>query len=198
MELSDSRTSETAVMSETIDLSTWLTKQEAADRLGVSTKAIERYTRAGKLEQRFRRQAGTPDVAVYYPEDVDKLASARRPRLPAPFLVPGPPRPTNGKGSHSAVELAGASRPDLGPAIAAGLSDVAGALRWLVSQTAGAGVSQTSVTQESQKLFLTIPEAAAVAGLSKTYLRRQLEAGTLKGIKDGRRWRIRRTDLEQL
>ncbi len=34
-----------------IDLSTWLTKAQAAEQLGVSTKAIERWVQAGKLPQ---------------------------------------------------------------------------------------------------------------------------------------------------
>src|SRR5205823_12754382 len=59
--------------SRTVELSDWLTKQQAADAIGVSTKAIERFAQAGKLEQRFRAQAHGPKVAVYFPDDVAKL-----------------------------------------------------------------------------------------------------------------------------
>jgi excisionase family DNA binding protein len=170
-----------------IDLSTWLTKQQAADRLGVSTKAIERYAQAKKLEQRFRRQAGTPDVAVYFPDDVDRMVLQRQRTAPGGFLVPGQTVASNGNGHAESTAL---KLPGVTPSAADLLQVIFAAAVQAVSQTSQTGVSET--------LFLTIPEAAAVSGLSRTYLKRQLEAGTLKGIRDGRRWRIRRTDLEAL
>src|SRR5438105_13268396 len=72
------------------DLSHWLTKQQAADAIGVSTKAIERFTQAKKLEQRFRPRAGSPHVAVYDPDDVARIAHERHP-APPPFVLPAVP-----------------------------------------------------------------------------------------------------------
>src|SRR6185312_2724439 len=74
------------LMAET-DLSTWLVIGEAAHQIGCSTRTVERLGRAKQLEQRLRRQEGTPPVAVYNPDDVARIASERR-RTPAPFVLP--------------------------------------------------------------------------------------------------------------
>lgn len=175
-------------MSDSLDLSTWLTKQEAADALGVSTKAVERFTRAGKLEQRFRPQAGSPHVAVYFPDDVAKLARTRQ-RTPPPFVLEAErDSPPNGNGHHTsrALERVSAPRADLATAG----DDL---FRVLVT----AAVKVLSETSQTPPLWVTVQEASAVTGLTQAYLRRQVKAGTLKAIRD-RGWRIRRTDLEAL
>lgn len=86
------------------DLSTWLTKAQAAERLQVSTKQIERWTQAGKLEQRLRPQVGTVPVAVFHPDDVAKLAAARR-ADPAPFVLPAVPDASTGNGNGHGAPL---------------------------------------------------------------------------------------------
>jgi hypothetical protein len=174
-----------------IDLSDWLTKQEAADRIGVSTKAIERFTRAGKLEQRFRPQAGSPHVAVYFPADVATLAQARQ-RAPVPFVLEASSDvPANGNGHHAVraldrVTASVTSGDDL-------LSPGDNLLRVLVA----AAARVMSETSQTPSLFLTIPEASRVSGLSQAYLKRRIAAGTLPAERD-RGWRIRRKDLEAL
>jgi len=175
------------------DLTDWLTKQQAADAIGVSTKAIERFARAKKLEQRFRPQARGPQVAVYHPDDVARLASERQP-APSAFVLPADPMhlpdpaPTNGNG-RGASQLARA----IAPAVAAPADDPLRALAAAIC----AFMSQTSETSVSETLFLTIREAAGVTGLSQAYLRRLIAAGTLKAVRD-RGWRIRRRDLDLL
>jgi hypothetical protein len=175
-------------MSDKPDLSTWLTKQQAADQIGVSTKAIERFTRAGKLEQRFRPQAGSPHVAVFHPEEVDQIASARR-AAPAPFVLPAVPDvPTNGNGRNGdqvgSHALAIATPPSIGSGEEL-LHAFAAALRTMFE------------TSQTLTLFVTIREASLATGLTQAYLRRRCENGTLKAEKD-RGWKIRRKDLEQL
>ena len=49
-----------------------MNKQEAADYLGVSTRAIERYTQKGKLSVKYEGGKTRP-VAVSDPEELDKL-----------------------------------------------------------------------------------------------------------------------------
>lgn len=170
-----------------IDLSTWLTKQEAADRIGVSTKAIERFTRAGKLEQRFRPQAGSPHVAVYFPDDVEKLAAGRRQEA-APFVLPpDADLPTNGNGHHSSTALAISPEP--------GIQNIPGEdlLRALV--TAAVQMSQTSQTSVSQtSAYVAKADALALSGISDAELRSAVKAGEVKVR--GRRYRVK--DLEAL
>ena len=168
-----------------IDLTTWLPKQQAADRAGVSTKAIERWTQARKIEQRFRRQQGTPDVAVYFPDDIDRMVLARQRTAPAPFLVPGQTVPTNGNGHSESTALK-----------LQGPTPSAADLLQVIFAAAVQAVSQTP-SQTSGSLYLTIPEAARWTGLSPTYLTKSIKTGRLPAIKD-RGWKIRRTDLEGL
>lgn len=54
-----------------------------------------------------------------------------------------------------------------------------------------------SETSQTQKLYLTIQQAAAYSGLSQAYLKRAIAAKTLPAIRD-RGWRIRKKDLEAL
>ncbi|WP_206818095.1 helix-turn-helix domain-containing protein, partial [Chroococcus sp. FPU101] len=49
-----------------------MNKQEAADYLGVSTRAIERYTQKGKLSVKYEGGKTRP-VAVYDLSELDKL-----------------------------------------------------------------------------------------------------------------------------
>lgn len=173
-----------------IDLSDWLTKAEAARLIGVSTKAIERWAQAGKLEQRSRPQAHGPNVVVYFPDDVARLASERHPDAP-PFVLPAvadPPRRNGRSAAAAAAEPMALALP-----VSAGEPEI----RALFAAALRAVMSQTSETSMSETLFLTIAQAAAVSGLSKACLRRMIRDGTLAAIRD-RGWRIRRRDLEQL
>jgi excisionase family DNA binding protein len=44
--------------------------------------------------------------------------------------------------------------------------------------------------------MLSVPEAAAFSGLSRTHLRLAIKEGRLKSRKLGRGWRVKRSDLE--
>lgn len=184
------------------DFSTWLTKQQAADRLGVSTKTVEQFAKDRKLEQAvWRRPDGGPALAVFCPDDVDRIASARRGEA-VPFVLPAIPT-SNGNG-HGAPALATASAPDLDVrrALAAGLAEFAAALQSLTAQS-----SQTSQSsQKSANPFLTVAEAAAEARVSERLIRRWMRTGKLpfereprsQWTAEDRGWRIRRKDLEAL
>lgn len=184
-------------MTET-DLSDWLLVQDAADRIGVSTRTVERLKRDGKLEQRLRRQEGTPPVAVYNPEDVDRIASERR-RPPAPFVLNADQGVGNGNGNGRAKGIRNIAAGDISQQLTSVGDDP---IRQLFAAALRAVLSPPSPTLSGSRvgepLFLTIAEAAAASGLSKTYLKRQCEAKTLKALRDGRRWKIKRTDLETL
>ncbi len=168
------------------DYSTWVTKQHAADAIGVTTKTVERFVQAGQIQQaRWQPHGRGQTIVVYHPEDVARVAQARQQGPLAPFVVPlqDGPAHRNGHGGSTALAL---TPPPPPPG-----DDV---LRMLFAAALRA-VSETS--QTSTSLFLTLPEAAEVSGLSETYLRRRIANGTLKAEKD-RGWKIRRKDLEQL
>lgn len=181
-------------MTDTPVLSDWLPIAEAAVAIGCSTRTIERLARAKKLEQRLRPQAGSPAVAVYNPADVARLAKERRPD-PAPFVLGAVRTPTNGNGHRS--DVAGLQKIDLPHSEDASADDpirqlFAAALRAVLSPPSppvSASVAERSV--------LTLDEAVACSGWTRTYLLRKIHTGTLKAEKD-RGWKIRRKDLEAL
>jgi len=183
------------------DYSTWLTKQQAADRIGVTTKSIERFVQAGQVQQaRWQRDGRGPLLAVYFPDDVDRIAAERQPGPPAPFLVPGRTAdrpPANGNERQTPRDgLARSTETGIVPLQDLGTSEPF--LRALVTTIAQA-MSQTSQTSA---LFLTVDEAAAYAGLTARDVRRAVRTGELparhKERANWRTWRIRRKDLEQL
>lgn len=187
-----------------VDTSGCLTKGQAAARLGTSTKAIERAVAAGDLVQHWRRQPGTPDVAVYFPDEVAALGvkrAAERRRGPSGgVLVPAPEgvqafRPAHGNG-NGAHELA---RQAVSDTLTAAVLPSSGEdlLKVLVAVAAHV-VSQTSETSQTPRIYLTVREAAAFTGLRPTFLKRMIAAGTLSAIQDGRVWKVRRKDLEAL
>ena len=53
-----------------------------------------------------------------------------------------------------------------------------------------------SIADAAQKLLLSLPEAAALSGLSRNHLRQAIKEENLKSRKIGRGWRIKRADLE--
>jgi hypothetical protein len=177
------------------DYSTWLTKQEAAERIGVTTKTVERFVQAGQIQQaRWQRDGRGPLLAVYFPDDVDRMALERQRGPLPPFLVPKSadvPTNGNGHGLMSTNNVLASTEPvsiDNDPI----RQLFAAALRAVMSQT-----SQTSARIGGERLYLTLPEAAAWTGLTEAYLRRKCRDGSLPAIKD-QGWKIKRTDLETL
>lgn len=172
------------------DYATWLPKVQAAEAIGVSTKTVEKLAQAGQLQQAsWRRPSGGPAVVVYHPADVARLAQERRPGASA-FVLPAgadfPRAPRNGNGAGALARTVSIETP------AAPGDDP---LRLVFAAALRAVTSETS--QKPPTLWLTLEEAAAVAGLSATYLRRQIAAGKLEAVRD-RGWRVRRRDLEAL
>jgi excisionase family DNA binding protein len=158
-----------------IDYSTWLTKQQAADAIGVSAKGVERLAKARKLQQfLWRRPSGGQPIKVYAPDDVERLAHQKQPEKE--FLVP----PAAGNDG----ELAPVGKSMNAQAFLAALI---------------ATIQQAAETQSRhvETLFLTIPEAAQYTGLTQAFIRRQCQSGELHAIKDSG-WKIHRTRLEAL
>jgi hypothetical protein len=161
----------------------WYTKHDASNKIGVSTKTIEQFAKAGKIQQvMYKRPSGGPKVAVYEPADVDRLAAERKAESeppPPPFVMPAG---ANGNGARaSARSLA---------RVATTNGDAAAILHALMT-------AAQKGSQSSEKLFLTIPEAAQISGLSEAYIRRACKTEKLAAIKDGG-WKIKRAALVAL
>jgi excisionase family DNA binding protein len=165
----------------------WLTKDAAAAALGVTPKTIERLAAAGTIHQGATRPQGRgPLRAVYHPDDVARLVQERRTEARAFVLPAGVTSPVSGNG-HGRAEALQIAAPELSRSGEDLLKAFAVALRQM---------SETSQTP-APTLFLTIPEAATLAGLPAADIRRAVEAGELKARKTARGgYRIRRKDLE--
>lgn len=165
---------------------TWPTKQEVAADLGVTLRSVERFTKAGKLTQRFRQNPGSADISIYDPEDVAKLKAERTRPEPPPRVLP----PPNGHGAYVA-----------GTGTLAVPHDVqhTATMLSLFEAFLGKAVSATSGTVSGPALFLTVDEAAAYSGLPVRELRHAIKTGELPARMTARQgWRIRRTDLDAL
>jgi len=178
------------------DLSTWLPIADAAARIGCSTRTVERLAAAKKLEARLRRQDGTPPVMVLSPESVAEVAATRR-REAAPFVLPSIPA-GNGNGHGRPVEHIESTLVPSGiqrrPADDLFRQFVTLAIQALQSPPSPPVAEKVA----ESRLFLTIPEAAAVSGLSRAYLRRKCQEGWAGAFKDGSTWKLRKVDLETL
>jgi Helix-turn-helix domain len=183
----------------TPDYSSWLTKQQAADAIGVSTKTIEQLAKDRKIEQAVWRpeNRGMPR-AVYEPSDVARMAQERRGEASAFVLPAGGPARSNGNGHHPGQALTIGS-----PALPSS-EDV---LRLVFAMAHRALTSPSSESSQSSErsaepLFLTVDQAAAHLNWTPRDLRRAIRGGEVpcrhKERRDWRTWRIRRKDLEQL
>jgi len=176
-----------------IDYATWLTKEQAAKAIGVTPKSIERFADAGDIQStRWQPGGRGPRRVVYHPDDVAKLAAERKPGPLLPFLVPGPTIPPSNGNRHGSQPQTDALA--LSPQPSVLLSSGEDLFKALVTAAARV-MSQTS--QTSERPVLTLDEAVAAFGWSRTYLLRKIHTGTLKAEKD-RGWKIRRKDLEAL
>jgi len=162
------------------DYSTWLTKQQAAEAIGCSTKTVEKLAAGKQLQHAYWRRPETGARAVvYHPDDVARLRTERNPEA-GPFVLP--PVETN---RQAAMTLHGGV-------------DAARQFMELLA----AATSQNSQTRPRvelrHKYFLTVREASELAGLPATEIRRLVATEKLEALKTGAGWRIRRAALEKL
>jgi hypothetical protein len=178
-------------MPKTPDYSTWLTKQQAADALAMSTKQIERWAQDKRLQcAKWKRPGGGPAIVVYHPADIERIARDRNPDA-EPFVLPAAAAAEKPavNGSH-AIALRQQSPAEVLQAFAAAFRDA--------SQTSQTGVGSVRL---AERLYLTIGEASEYTGLGIGYLRRQIAEQKLELVKGAGPHRadvLRRADLEKL
>jgi len=182
------------------DYSQWLTKQQAADVLDVSTKTIEAFAESGKLQTtRWRRPSGGPKISVYHPADVETLRRERFPDAESPFVMPAPasfppmPRTVSQKSENGTNDI----RID-GRANAAMLQ----LLRNLLNSPGSQKLLEASEKRKPEvplhhRVYLTVREAAAYLGRPERHIRAMIQSGELPANTAGHT-RVRRRDLDGL
>jgi excisionase family DNA binding protein len=149
-----------------------LTKQEAANLLGVTIRSIEGYVKKGRLSVAYTK-GERGNIAVFDEQELEKLKAERD-------QVTFVERPATDQPHAGSLAL---MRPDAGRALAALVEAI---------QSAPARPS----ANVSEKLMLTLADASALTSLSVNHLREALHAGRLKGKIIGRGYKIKRTDLD--
>lgn len=165
------------------DYSTWLTKQQAADAIGVSTKTVEQLAKDRKIQAaRWKRPETGATIVVYHPGDVQRIREERNPDA-EPFVLPAESLHFPSDSKAVAVSTPPQNFMDFLHAVASQNSE------------------KRSEVRLSERLFLSLEQAADYTGLGVGHLRRLIADGKLIPLKGaGPRGAavIRRADLEKL
>ncbi|MCC5636296.1 helix-turn-helix domain-containing protein [Nostoc sp. CHAB 5844] len=164
-------------------------KKQAAGFLGVTTRTIENYAKAGKLSVIYIAKKAT-----YKPEELEVLKQ----ELETPIH-----RSIVATANETEIELDAR-----GLANAALTEDVAKSTKLSeieLSESFGATIPQIAellgaiVAGQNlwRKLIWNLDEAAAASGYSRFHLRGAIALGHLRAQKIGRGWKIRPQDLEE-
>ena len=161
-----------------------MNKKEAADFLGISPRTLERYTTQKKLSVTYR-QGKTAAEAIYDEAELRRFKDALENKT-------FPTRPAVEAPATDVQALVATARATgLTEAVGAFRNDFIDALRALRvdgQQPGGVAISE--------KLTLSLQEAAQLSGLSRGHLRQAIEGKKLKARIIGRGWKVKREDLE--
>ena len=159
-----------------------MNKKEAADYLGISTRALERYVSLARIGVRYEK-GKTGDQAVFDDGELRQFKAEIDKR----------------KAPRAGVVVDTIESPEAEPRQLARLSDVA-PLALIERMTAALEAlkpdsSHALAVPIADKVMLTLPEAAALTSLSRGHLRAAIREGKLKARIIGRGWRVKRDDL---
>jgi excisionase family DNA binding protein len=158
-----------------------VSKKEAAEYLGVSTRAVERYTASGKLPCIYT-QGKFGKEANYNQEDLEKFKGELQTPTYQPEILDPP-----------------TSSDTIPPPDSAPLSRVSGGENLLLDYEERFLVALENLanrTPVSEKLLLSLKEAQKLTGLSREFLREAIKLEKLQAQKIGRGWKIKRKDLD--
>ena len=153
----------------------WISKQEAADLLEVSTKTVQKYVAQGRLSSKYERTK-TGD-AMFIPEsEVLRLKEQHQQAIHRPTVeTPDLPAVINQLIPHQDDRQQ--------------LTRFMGALEVFINK-------QHSQVQ-ANTLTISIKEAALLTGLTQKFIQDAITRGDLRLIHDGNRKRLRRKQVEE-
>lgn len=154
-----------------------MNKEQAAQYLGTSVRTLQRLTGKGKIPVTYER-GHKGDEARYDQEDLDQYRQSQK---PAALIRPG--RSATGS--------------DTGNALQAVTHDVTRGVPVMASEAFfGALAQMAAPVRVSEKLLLSLAEAAQLAGLSRDHLRTAIHEGKLKARIIGRGYKVKKQVLE--
>ncbi len=169
-----------------------MNKQEAADFLGVSVRALERYVQQGRVSVKYEKGKTRPTANFDQSELETFKAELNQPTIKPAIesrQITTEQHSQQGKLRHESGEIA-----RFGEISEFGEIGVIDKLSSIIEVLLGKGENQP-VVLIADKLLLNIPEAQALTGLSREVLREAITAGQLKAKVIGKGWRIKRSDL---
>ncbi len=173
-----------------------MNKTKAAEFLGVSTRALERYVAAGRIVGHYER-GKTGKVLAFDPDELQRFKDELEAPTSRAIALPKDARQAPNRQAVTQPTSRALAKPDgaTGPLSADVLGiDVLGAL----AQWARDNARQAApVVPIEAKLLLSLLEAQAMTGLGRSTLLAAIEEGALKARKIGRGWKIKRSELEK-
>jgi len=158
-------------------------KKEAAEALGVSTRAIERAVRRGHLAAQYR-PSRHGRMAWFTPQDIARYQALQQARSGFGFSAAGFSSAVMKKPASDAGFTIGTIMPLAPPEDAA---------RRLAPHRRE---QQDNSVPLNQRLTLSIPEAVELSGLPRQFLLESIQANKLKAVRIGRSLLVKRADLE--
>jgi excisionase family DNA binding protein len=179
-----------------------LTKQQAAEQLGVTTRTLERHVKDGKLSVRYQ-PSPNGEIALFDPEEIENLRQGRetiriKPRVEIdPPTTPDSPRQPTQIATTSRINdrLIEPQQPETSLGFNTIIAPLAALFGNLTRAIDNHG-SRVSATELRSKL-LTLDEAQIVTGLSRDILQEAIRNGELPSKIMGKAYRIKTQDLEQ-
>lgn len=170
-----------------------MNKKEAANFLGVSVRALERYVQQGRISVRYEKGKTRP-TANFNPTELETFKTELNQPSYKPAVQSGQ-NTSNAEPRQIATDV----QPEIDKALVypgdigdiSVIDKLAGIIEGLLAKTE----TQPGVPI-ADKLLLTLPEAQALTGLSKGFLRDAINNGELKAKIIGRSWRVKRSDLD--
>jgi len=164
-----------------------MNKKQAAEFLGVSVRALERYVQQGKLTVRYEKGKTRPTANFDQTELEAFKAQLNQPTI-KPAIESRQTSTNFNNGTHTT---------DIQPVNVADFDEltVVDRLAGMVEMLINRGDKKPAVPIES-KILLTLDEAQAMTGLSKGYLREAIEQEKLNAKVIGKSWRVKRSDLD--
>lgn len=168
-----------------------MTKQEAADFLGISIRQLERHTKDNRIGVRYEK--GRTKPTPFY-DDAELARFKADQERPVYRPVVEPMNTTNGNTAtqsdtvSNALSLVSQSpQMEVFARLFSGMAEAASAPKTAAKPMPDLG----------PKLLYTLPECQQLTGLSRAVLRTAIDAEELPARQIGRAWRVKRADLEQ-
>jgi excisionase family DNA binding protein len=151
-----------------------ISKREAAQLVGLSSRGIERAVRRGHLAVQYR-DSKHGKKAFFRPQDLERLRQRKEAAGPVGFTsgIPGHPFSP-------------------GPPIGTVIPMVEMEPRRRKEE---ARKGQNSV-RIADRLTLTLHDAVQLSGLPRSFIAQNIRNGKLKALKIGRIWYVKRTELD--